>query len=90
MSWKKTEQEKKKKVKEKQLKKELKPFEVKNYRFFPCSWSHNLKNGYVYYLMVRSRCGYLITHELDSPRFKSEEEAKNFVFSNKDYSFIPA
>ena len=71
-------------------KKDLKPFQIRHYRFFPCCWAASLKEKYVYYLINRKQNAYIITHELNSPRFKSREEAVAFVSNNKDYSFIPA
>lgn len=68
----------------------IKPFSIKHYRFFPCVWSQNLKKGFKYYLIIRKRNSYLITHELESPKFKSEKEARLFVDENKDLSFMPA
>jgi hypothetical protein len=76
-----------KKSKDKELKK---AFQVSNYRFFPCSWSNNIEEGYEYYLIIRGYSTTLVRHESDSPRFKSEEEAKEFAITNKDYSFVPA
>jgi hypothetical protein len=92
MSWK--EQDKEKKTKNKkfknQPKKENKPFQVSNYRFFPCNWSNNIEEGYEYYLIIRGHSTTLVRHESDSPRFKSEKDAKEFAITNKDYSFVPA
>jgi hypothetical protein len=92
MGWK--EQEKERKSKSKKLKsqpkKENKPFVVKNYRFFPCSWSSNLKEGYNYYLIIRGYNTTLVRHESDSPKFKTEEEARSFAVNSRDYSFVPA
>jgi hypothetical protein len=92
MSWK--EQDKEKKTKNKkfknQPKKENKPFQVSNYRFFPCNWSNNIEEGYEYYLIIRGYSTTLVRHESDSPRFKSEKDAKEFAITNKDYSFVPA
>lgn len=76
-----------KKSKDKELKK---AFQVSNYRFFPCNWSNNIKEGYEYYLIIREYSTTLVRHESDSPRFKSEKEAKEFAITNKDYSFVPA
>ena len=89
MGWKEinVERKKGKKISEK---KDSKPFNVKHYRFFPCCWSKSIKDGFAYYLLVRKRNAYALTHELESPRFKDKEEAIMFVENNSDYSFIPA
>ena len=84
MTWK--EQKKKKTV----VKKEIKPFEIKHYRFFPCVWSKSIKEGYLFYLMVRKHGAYIPRHEFDSPRFKTKNDAIDFVNNNKDTSFVPA
>jgi hypothetical protein len=76
-----------KKPKDKELKK---AFQVRNYRFFTCNWSSNRKEGYQYYLIVRGYNTTLVRHESDSPKFKSEEEARSFANNNRDYSFVPA
>jgi hypothetical protein len=76
MSWKEQDKEKKSKNKKfkNQPKKENKPFQVSNYRFFPCNWSNNIKEGYEYYLIIRGYSTTLVRHESDSPRFKSEKD----------------
>jgi hypothetical protein len=75
---------KKQKSKDKELKKY---FQVSNYRFFPCNWTVNIKEGYQYYLLIKS-CTNLPIHENDSPKFKSEKEAREFAQTNKNYSLV--
>lgn len=71
-------------------KKDLKPFQVKHYRFFPCCRVASIKEGFICYLAVRRKSnGYFLRSELESPRFKSEKEAREFATNNKDVSFIP-
>ncbi len=87
MSWK--EANKQNKNKKTIPKKDVKPFAVKHYRFFPCVWSASVKEGYVCYLGMRKHNSYIWTHELQSYRFKSVEEAQKFAENNKDTSFVP-
>ncbi len=83
MTWK--EQRKKRVI----PKKNIKPFSVRNYRFFPCVWSASIKDGYVCYLGMRKHNSYIWMHEIQSYRFKSVAEAKKFAENNKDTSFVP-
>jgi len=89
MGWKEINVERKKKKKMNE-KKDTKPFDIKHYRFFPCCWSKSIKEGYMFFLLIRKHNAYLPTHELDSPRFKTKQEAINFAQNNIDTSFIPA
>ncbi len=79
-SWKAVETERKKNKKIKQ-KAQTKPFEVKHYRFYPCLYSKDVKAGYLYYLIVRNKKGYLLP-ELTSPKFKTKEEAVKYAIDN--------
>jgi hypothetical protein len=86
-SWRTAEAENRKRKKTKT--KELKPFNIRHYRFFPCSLSKHLKGGYVYYLVVmdfRRR----IKLEIDCPVFKTREEAAAFADSNALVGLLPA
>jgi hypothetical protein len=74
-----------KKAKPKNL---FKPFVIKNYRFFPCVWSNSLEQGYLCYLIIKKHNRNFIIPEIQSPRFKTQEEAINFANNNKDTSFI--
>lgn len=84
MTWKESETEKKNKNKKTT---ELKPFSIKHYDFYPCSYTKSKKEGFIYFLRVRNRKG-IVKTEIDSPRFKSRKDAESFVESNKDYSFV--
>lgn len=86
MSWKEARKNNKKTPK----KEVLKPFSIRHFRFFPCCWSKSVKSGFQYYLAVRRHRGYFMIPELDSPRFKSKEEAKEYVENFSDLSLVPA
>ena len=57
----------------------LKPFSILHYNFFPCCYSESLKQGYQYVLFLRYRSSFIPVPELYSPRFKSKQEAQDFV-----------
>jgi hypothetical protein len=54
--------------------KEIKPFSVKNYHFYPCIFSSSTDQGFVYYLQSFDWKG-ILQIEQNSPRFKSMKEA---------------
>ena len=90
MNWKEAEAERKKLRKTKPPKAELcKPFEVRNFRFFPCNWSRHLKAGYTYYLLTRNHRGQ-IHHELNSFVFKTKKECIEFTENNRYLSCVLA
>lgn len=66
------------KKKDKREKVELKPFQVKHHLFYPTVFSSSLKEGYVYYILSFNRKG-IVQLEVNSPRFRSEEEARAHV-----------
>ena len=67
--------------------KNLKPFSIRNYNFFPCSFSKSLNEGFVCFLQIRNRKG-MIELEVNSPRFKSIEEAKQFADDNNVHPYV--
>ena len=70
-------------------KKEIpKSFELGIYKFFPCSYPKSISLKFKYFLLVRGCLGFH-KKEIDSPRFKSKEEAINFAETNKDLSVKP-
>lgn len=66
----------------------LKPFSIKHYTFYPCSFSDSIKQGYKFFLFVRYHKNGFPVHELSSPRFKSRQEAENFVSLNQFVSHV--
>lgn len=66
----------------------LKGFEVSNFKFFPCNYSVSKKQGFVYFLLCRDLMG-CYKCEKESPRFKSKQEAADFVVNNRDFSIRP-
>lgn len=57
---------------------ELKPFKVRHHQFYPTVFSSSLAEGYLYYILSFDRRG-MVLLEVNSPRFKSEEEAREYV-----------
>ena len=54
-SWKESEKERKlNKLSREQIKKELKPFSIKHFTFYPCSFSASKEQGYVWFLQIRN------------------------------------
>jgi hypothetical protein len=66
----------------------IKPFSIRNYNFYPCSFSDSLKKGYKYFLFCRFRRSGLPVHEINSPRFASKEDCEAFVESNSFLSRV--
>lgn len=87
-NWKESEHERKlQKLSREQKQKELKPFTVRNYHFYPCSFSDSLKQGLVWYLQIRDWKG-ILQLEVNSPRFASKEECQEFTEGNKVHPFV--
>lgn len=74
-------------AKEKQKAEILKPFSIKHYQFFPCVFNDSKLGGYKYFLLIRNSRG-IVYQEVDSPRFKSKDEAIKFAESNKVQSYV--
>jgi hypothetical protein len=87
MGWK--DQEKDRKEKKAFAKELIKPFTIRNYRFFPCNYSRLLLDGYRYYLMVRDYNGNRFI-ELNSPMFRTIDDCKAFAFENKIFPWVLA
>lgn len=85
-NWKEAENERKKKVWPKKDD-TLKPFFIRNYRFYPCSFPQSLEEGYTYFLSIRDHRG-INQLEVNSPRFKDAIEAKKFADSNKAHHYV--
>ena len=85
-NWKEAEVERKKKVWPKKDD-TLKPFFIRNYRFYPCSFPQSLEEGYTYFLSIRDYRG-INQLEVNSPRFKDAIEAKKFEESNKAHHYV--
>lgn len=90
MNWKESEAERKRQKQTREAKqKELKPFHVKHFTFYPCSFSASKEQGYVWYLFIRNWKG-IFQLEVNSPRFKTQEECKAFVENNISFPFVVA
>lgn len=87
-NWKESEQARKlHKLEREQKQKELKPFEVRHYQFYPCAFSDSRKKGLNWYLQIRDWKG-ILQLEVNSPRFKSVEDCKAFTEGNKAHRFV--
>jgi hypothetical protein len=87
-TWKQQESERKKNKKKKKFDKPVVThFNIRNYRFFPCTHSSSLEQGYEWYVLVKSFTGHMII-EQNSPRFKSVEEAELYADKNELCNFV--
>ncbi len=66
----------------------IKPFAIKHYNFYPCSYLESKQQGYIYFLFVKYRRNRFPVPELESPRFKSRKEAENFVNNNNFTKYV--
>jgi hypothetical protein len=66
----------------------IKPFNIKHYSFYPCSFTESRKLGFKYFLFVKYHKNGFPVPEIQSPRFKSTEEARNFVEQNQFTKFV--
>jgi hypothetical protein len=60
----------------------IKPFSIKNYRFYPCLYPQSLEEGYLYCLLIKHRKNNFPVLEIYSPRFKSKKEAEDYANNN--------
>jgi len=90
MNWKESEAKlKHKRQSAEQKKKELKPFNVRHFRFYPCSFTKSKEQGFIWYLQIRDWKG-IVQIEVNSPRFKTQDECKAFVQSKISFPFVVA
>ena len=66
----------------------IKPFVIRNYTFYPCSYAESKQQGYIYFLFVKYRRNRFPVPELESPRFKSKKEAEDFVDRNNFTKYV--
>lgn len=85
-TWKQQESERKKR-KKKFNKPIVNHFNIRNYRFFPCTHSSSLEQGYEWYVLVKSFTGHMLI-EQNCPKFKSVEEAELYADKNEFCNFV--
>lgn len=87
-NWKESEHDRKlQKLAREQKQKELKPFTIRHYQFYPCSLSASKKQGLLWYLQIRDWKG-ILQLEANSPRFATKEECEEFTEGNKAHQFV--